>query len=173
MKRFFSILLIPLFVFAFSGLAFGWGAASGDGESFTQLQETAVFFNNTGEKVYHGWAITIDTGGSNVSSGTTLGSYAEAISSASSVLVVGIAQGGTANGWIDQSPIVVVTKGPVLGVILDSTDAVTSGASVGTSSGAGIGAIGGGDNLGIALEAGDGTDYDEIIIWVAPSGAAD
>lgn len=172
MKRLLSILLIPLFVFAFSGLAFGWGSTGGDGERFDQLQETAVFFNNSGEQLYHGWAVILDTAGSGVSSGTTLGGYVTFVDGGSSVLVVGIVQRGS-TGWFNQRPVVVVTKGPVIGVIVDSSDAVTGSASVGTSTHGTGRYIGGGDNLGIALEAGDGTDYDEIIIWVAPSGAAD
>ncbi|KKN70052.1 hypothetical protein LCGC14_0434990 [marine sediment metagenome] len=182
MKKLLSILLIPLLVFAFSGIAFGWGSTGGDGERYTQIQETAVFFNNTASAaysdftVYHGQAVILDLDGSDVSSGTTLGAYVEKPgengSDADSILVVGVAQGGTTSGWLVSRPIVVITKGAALTQVSDLTDAITSGSAVGTAV-TGGGNVGGGTNLGIALEAGDGTDADEIIIWVAPAGSGD
>ena len=43
-----SLALLFVLVLAFNGVAFGWGAASGDGSNYRQLQETAVFYNNAG-----------------------------------------------------------------------------------------------------------------------------
>ena len=182
-----SLLAIPLAVSMFSGLAFGWGSTGGDGSRYTQLQETAVFFNNSGHTLYHGWACLLDLAGTDGTStpttGTTLGAMVDVESGADSVLVIGVTANASTSGYIDQGPVVVITKGPAVAVAMDSTDAVTSGSAVGTTvtpsatdggaSGLSIdgGQIGGGTNLGLALEAGDGTDFDEIVIWVDPTGA--
>lgn len=179
MKKLLSILLVPLFVFTFSGTVFGWGSTGGDGSDYRQLQETAVFYNNTAAgahsdySVYHGQAVILDTDGSDVSSGTTMGAYIEKPASGSgnadSVLVVGVAA-GSGGPWLVSRPIVVVTKGPALVQVEDLSDAIAAGDSVGCGDILGEGSIGEGTNLGIALEAGDGTDGDEIIIWVSPTG---
>ena len=72
----------------------------------------------------------------------------------------------------DQTPVIVVTKGPVETTCSDSSDGVTQFAAVGLSGTAGRGnECGGGTNLGIALEAGDGTNSDELRVWVDPTGA--
>lgn len=163
-----SVLLFAL-VFAFNGTAFGWGTTSGDGKNYQQVQETAVFFNNSGRHLGHGVAVILDTSGTGVSAGSyTLGSYVTVTNSADSLLAVGVVKIPAA----DQSPVVVVTKGPIDTYAADSTDVVSSGTAVGTAGTiAESGMIGGGTNLGIALEAGAGTDRDYIVIWVSPTGA--
>ena len=163
----FFALLFAL-VLAFNGACFAWGSASGDGSNYGQLQETAVFFNNSGLTVRHGQAVVLDLDGTGVTAGTTLGSYVETVTgSADSVLVVGVVK----NSAADQSPVIVVTRGPIDALAADSSDAVTSGSAVGTAASGGHGAIGGGTNLGIALEAGSGSNDDYLFIWVDPTGA--
>jgi len=165
-KIMFIALLIA--VFAFSGVAF-----AGDGSDYRQLQETEVFFNNSGSVLSSGMAVILDT---SATAGTTLGGYITVVSGADSVLVVGViaeVQTTIAVG----SPGIIVVRGPVDTLVNDKSDAVSSGASVGTSikiladDGPNRGYVGGGSNLGIALEAGDATDGDKIIIWIAPTGA--
>ena len=165
-KKLFSLTaLLFAFVLAFNGAAFGWGTAGGDGSNYGQLQETAVFFNNAGTRLVHGNAVVLDLDGTGVTAGTTLGAYVERTTSADSVLAVGVVKVASD----DQTPVIVVTKGPIDTLAQDSSDAVTSGAAVGTATTAGT--IGGGTNLGIALEAGAGTDGDYLFIWVDPTGA--
>jgi len=181
MRKFLSLLIIPLLVFSFSGMAFGWGSTGGDGSDYHQLQETAVFYNNTVStqpdttRMYHGQAVILDLDGTGVTSGTTLGAYVElpahGNAGGDSVLVVGVVAEASSNGFAVSSPVVVVTKGAALAQITDAADAVTGGNAVGTCDAIGAGNVGDGSNLGIALENGDGTDSDEIIIWVDPTGA--
>lgn len=168
-KKLFSIAaLLFAFVLAFDGVVFGWGAASGDGSNYGQLQETAVFFNNSGARLVHGEAVVLDLDGTGVTAGTTLGAYVEMLTnSADSILAVGCVKYASD----DQTPVVVVTKGPIDALAADSSDAVTSGSAVGTSGAGGRGMIGGGTNLGIALEAGSGSDNDYLFIWADPTGA--
>ena len=162
----FFALLFAL-VLAFNGACFAWGTASGDGSNYGQLQETAVFFNNSGVRLVHGEAVCLDLDGTGVTAGTTLGAYVEDLSTNDSVLAVGVVRVASDN----QTPVIVVTKGPIDTLAADFSDAVTSGAAVGTSASGEAGSIGGGTNLGIALEAGAGTDADYLFIWVDPTGA--
>uniref|UniRef100_A0A6M3IMM5 Uncharacterized protein n=1 Tax=viral metagenome TaxID=1070528 RepID=A0A6M3IMM5_9ZZZZ len=167
MKRLLTLsTLLIVSVFMVSGVAFGWGSTGGDGSNYRQLQETAVFYNNSDKTLYHGDVVILDSTGT---SGTTLGSYVTYSSAADSVLVVGV----VVQRSLADMPVVVCTKGPALTRIDDSSDAVTTLTAVGTSgsSGATNSNAGGGTNLGIALEGGDGTDADEIIVWVDPTGA--
>lgn len=176
MKKILRIFLaIPLLVFLVSGVAFGWGSTGGDGSRYTQLQETAVFYNNSDETMYHGFAVIIDTAGSGgtVTSGTTLGAYATYVDGDSDPRAVGIVANASSSGFGADMPVVVVTKGPTYAMCADATDVVTIAQSVGTSTHGGGWYVGGGDNLGVALEAGDGTDGDEIIVWVGAPGSAD
>ena len=163
----FSALLIAC-LFAVSGVAFGWGGQGGDGSDYRQLQETAVFYNNSSTTLYHGDVVILDSTGT---ADTTLGSYVTYSSAADSVLAVGV----VIQKSLTKTPVVVCTKGPVVTRIDDSSDAVTTLTAVGTctSSGATNHNAGGGTNLGIALEAGDGTNADEIIVWVDPAGSGD
>lgn len=168
MKKLFLLsTLLFVSILAISGVAFGWGAASGDGSNYHQLQETAVFFNNSGVRLVHGEAVVLDTSGTGVSAGTTLGSYVTDVATADNILAVGVVK-EAAN---DQTPVIVVTKGPIDALASDSSDAVSSGTAVGTRTSGEQGSIGGGTNLGIALEAGAGTDGDYLMIWVDPTGA--
>ncbi len=166
MKKSFLFALLIALVFAFSGVVF-----AGDGSNYRQLQETAVFFNNYGAALSAGQAVVLDTAGTGVTAGTTLGAYITVLSgTADSVLVVGVVSEQQTT-CADQTPCIIVTKGPVDTLSLDSSDAITINTAVGTSGSAGYGYIGGGTNLGVALEAGDGTDTGKTIIWVNPTGA--
>lgn len=147
---------------------FGWGSAGSDGKNYRSLQETAIFFNNSGATLSAGDVVILDTAGTGVTAGTTLGGYVTRTTSADSVLAVGVV---LSTSVADQRPVAVVTKGPADTFCLDATDAVTINTAVGTTTTAGR--CGGGSNLGIALEAGDGQDAEPggIVIWVAPTGA--
>jgi len=163
MKKFSLFALLIALVVAFSGVCF-----AGDGADYRQLQETSVFYNNYNGTLEDGQAVVLDV---SATAGTTLGSYITVLSgSADSVLAVGVISEQQAS-CAYQQPCIVVTKGPVYALSLDSSDAITNSTAVGTSGSAGYGYIGGGTNLGIALEAGDGTDTGETVIWVAPTGA--
>ncbi len=166
-KYLFSLALLFALVFAFSGVVL-----AGDGKNYRQLQETGVFFNNAGRTLSAGQVVILDTSGTGVTAGTTLGSYITLVSGADSVLAVGVIAESQIT-CLDQTPCIVVTKGPVDTSINDSTDAVTINTAVGTSPNTATcdGCAGGGTNLGIALEAGSGADADKIIVWVNPTGA--
>lgn len=164
-KKFMSLALLFALVLAFSGVCF-----AGDGSNYRQLQETAVFFNNSGYTLSAGSVVILDTAGTGVTAGTTLGSYVTVVDGADSILAVGVVVEGFDSA--DQTPVVVVTKGPVDTLAYDSSDAVTINTAVGTTAtGTGHHFCGGGTDLGIALEAGDGTDTGKLIVWVAPTGA--
>jgi hypothetical protein len=164
MKKFSLFALLIALVLTVSGVCF-----AGDGSDYRQLQETAVFFNNSGSTISSGDVVILDTAGTGVTAGSTLGAYVKiAPASADSVLVVGVV-GESQSACLDQTPVIVVTKGPVDTFAADSSDAVTIDTAVGTSVVSGY--AGGGTNLGIALEAGDGTDSGKLIVWVAPTGA--
>lgn len=174
MRKLNQFLFATLLLVSFSGVAFGWGSSGSDGSNYKSLQETAVFFNNSGGTMTSGEAAVLDNFGSNVSTGTTLGSYVTRptvlhahAAKADSILAVGVVQ-TTAS---DQRPVVVVTKGPVDALVDDSSDAVTNRTAVGVSGLIGSNNLGGGTNLGISLEAGSGSDGDQIIVWVDPTGA--
>src|SRR3990167_1493461 len=131
MKKLMSLVaLLFALGLAFNGACFAWGTSGGDGSNYGQLQETAVFFNNSGAKLVHGQAVVFDLDGTGVTAGTTLGAYVETVSqSADSVLVVGVVKVAA----LDQTPVIVVTKGPIDTLAADSSDAITSGAAVGTA----------------------------------------
>lgn len=161
-----ALLLTGILVGNKAALAVGQG---GDGSYYGALQETGVFFNNSGTTLSAGQVVVLDTNGTGVAAETTLGSYVETVSGADSVLVVGVVKSRSS---ADQTPVVVVTEGPVDTQCADAADAVTINTAVGTSAGVGnaVGTCGGGTNLGIALEAGDGTDGGKLFVWVAPTG---
>lgn len=169
----FSLLLIGILTLSLTGKAWGWGATGSDGGRFDALQETAVFFNNSGDTLDAGEVVILDTYQTGVATGTTLGSYVtlsggQASAAADSVLAVGVVK---STSVADQRPVVVVTKGPISTLCDDSSDAVSVRTAVGTSGSSVTGRCGGGTNLGIALEAGDGTNGDGIVVWVDPTGA--
>ena len=139
----------------------------GDGTDYLALQDVTVFFNNSGGTLTAGDVVILDTAGTGVTAGTTLGSYITSVAGTDSVLAIGVVK---STSVADQRPIAVVTYGPVDTFCDDANDAVTINAAVGTSS-VNDKSCGGGTNLGIALEAGSGTDVDKIIVWVAPTGA--
>ena len=170
----YALLLTSIFILSMAGQALAWGTAGTDGSSYQGLQETAVFFNNSGTTLSSGNVVILDTYQTGVSTGTTLGSYVTtstgaASAQADSVLAVGVVKSTSA---ADQTPVVVITKGVALTDCADSSDAITVRVAVGTSGLASSGHLcGGGTNLGIALESGDGTDSDSSFIWVDPTGA--
>lgn len=174
-NKFLSLALLLVSVLGYNRVAFGWGTSGGDASRFTQLQETAVLFNNSGGTVTAGDAVVLDIDGSGVSTGTTLGAYIRksdgrsvSQAKADSILAVGIAK----TTCSDQRPCVIVTKGPALASACDSTDAVSFATAVGTAgSTCTAGLVGGGTNLGVALEPGDGTDAASMMIWIDPTGA--
>jgi len=172
MKKNYSIAtLLFAGVLAYSGVCFGWGATGGDGSRFAQVQETAVFLNNSTTTMSAGQVVILDSSGT---AGTDLGSAVTHVNAADSVLVVGVVKSVLVQA---AQPVVVVTKGPIDTQCADSSDAVTTVTAVGTTASGdsggtnGIGLCGGGTNLGIALEAGDGTDTGNIFVWVSPTGA--
>ena len=177
-KNHFFIALLFACIFAINGVkvqeAFGWGANGGDGSDYRQLQETAIFFNNSGATLVAGDVVILDVGGQGVATDTTLGSYVTTTQHnntpralADNVLAIGVVE---SESVADQRPVVVVTRGPALTTVDDSSDAVSNFTAVGTS-GVTTERAGGGTNLGIALEPGSGSDADQIIIWVDPTGA--
>lgn len=180
MKKYLSLAIL-LCAVAFNGIAVqevqAWGSATGDGQEYRQLQETAIFFNNSGTTLTQGDVVVTDVDGDNVSTGSTLGSYVTTVSQefdgghygANSILVRGVV---LSTSVANQRPVVVVTKGPALTTCDDSTSAVSEFTAVGTVSRANDNPhCGGGTNLGVSLEAGDGTDGDQLIIFVEPTGA--
>jgi hypothetical protein len=164
MKKLFMLsTLLIVSMFLVSGVAFGWGASGGDGSDYGQLQETAVFYNNSGAILVHGQAVILDT---SATAATTLGAYVTtATASADSDYVVGVVKqaAGIAR------PVVVVTRGPIDCLVQDSSEAISAGSTVGTAGSGTTGMIGAGDNLGVALENGDGTDGSYLYVWVNPS----
>lgn len=174
MKLFLIAALLLTGVLFNSKAAFAWGASGGDGSSFAALQETAVFFNNSGATLSAGQVVVLDTSGSGVAADSTLGSYVTLLNGADSTRVMGVVK-STSVG--DQKPVVVVTQGPVDTQCADSSDAVTVNVAVGsttfgpTGGTNGVGLCGGGTNLGVALEAGDGTNGGKLYVWVDPTGA--
>ncbi len=181
MKKYLSIIfavLLAVSVIGYSTQAEAWGTTGGDGSRFSQLQETAVFFNNSGNTLTKGMVVVLDTGGTGVATGTTLGAYvtltgpsSPSAGTADSTKTIGVVKSVSV---ADQRPVVVVTRGPIDTLCADSGDAVSEGASVGTSdvfTNPPNGLCGAGTNLGVALEAGDGTDTGNIFIWVQGIGS--
>ena len=166
MKKINSLFLALLMVFAINGLSWGWGGATGDGSDYKMLQETAVFFNNSGGSLSTGDVVILDTAGTGVTADTTLGGYVTTTASADSVLVVGVVLSASV---ADQRPVVVVTKGVARVFCQDNSDAVSINTAVGSTTLAKQ--CGGGTNLGIALEAGTGNNSDLITVWISPTGA--
>jgi len=163
MKKIMSLALLFALVLAFNGVAFGWG--SGDGSNYGQLQETAVFYNNSGAKLVHGQAVILDT---SATAATTLGAYVTTVAaSADSKLVVGVVKEPAAIA----SPVIVVTRGPIDTLMQDSSEAVTTGTAVGTAGSGTAGCVGAGAGLGVSLEAGSATDGEYDYIWVQPTGS--
>ncbi len=171
-------LLLAVSIVGYSTQAQAWGTTGGDASRFSQLQETAVFFNNSGSTLTKGMVVVLDTGGTGVVTGTTLGAYVTltgveqpSAGAADSVKTIGVVKSASV---ADQRPVVVVTRGPIDTLCADSGDAVSEGASVGTSdvlTANGNGLCGAGTNLGVALEAGDGTDTGNIFVWVNGIGS--
>lgn len=178
MKKYIVLAALIVSMLGYSQAAYAWGTTGGDGSRFSQLQETAVFFNNSGSTLTVGMVVVLDTGGAGVATGTTLGSYVTltgtnqpSAGTADSVKTIGVVRSVSV---VDQRPVVIVTKGPIDTLCADSGDAVAEGASVGTSdvlTTGGDGLCGAGTNLGVALEAGDGTDTGNIFVWVQGIGS--
>ena len=169
-KKFFSFILASLLLMSSalinSSEVFGWGSTGGDGTLYRPIQETAVFLNNSGSTLSAGDVVILDTAGSGLTAGTTLGAYITTTTGADSIMAVGVVK---STSVADDLPVVVVTKGVVDTKCHDSTDGVTVATAVGTATSGR--ACGGGTNLGVALEAGAGYDEDYLFIWVDPTGA--
>lgn len=168
--RFFIIALLFMSIVAHNKAVFGWGASSGDGSDYRQLQETAVFFNNSGGILSAGDVVVLDLSGTGVSSGSTLGAYITTTTTADSIRVVGVVK---STSIADQRPVVVVTKGPMDAFCQNTAGTVVDdGIAVGTYTTAGT--CDGGVNLGVSLVGGVGDDKaggDRTWIWVDPTGA--
>lgn len=167
-KTIISALLI-VGMFAFGGAAYPWGSTGGDGSRAEALQETAVFYNNSGITLSAGMIVILDR--DDATAGTTLGARVTTTNSADVSGIVGVVKSTTA---ADDTPVVVITKGPADTLVLDSSDPISAISNfVGTSTTSGYGGrYNGGSNtgyLGIALEAGDGTDTGKVWVWVDPS----
>ena len=101
---------------------------------------------------------------------TNMGTYILATTTADSPMVVGVIDDNTC---VDQTYCRVQVRGPRKVVCADSSDAVGVNTAVGTStlSGqCGDSTTGAGGTLGVALEAGDGTDGDPIFVWIGNVG---
>lgn len=172
MKKLLSLTaLLFAAVLAFSGVAFGWGSSGGDGSNYRALQETAVFYNHSGATLTTGQAVILDASSDDITTGSTLGAYVTTTVIADYVPVVGVVAEGS---FIDESPVVVITKGPAYARAADGTDNLTGYIGVGTTAiGTSKGYVGGGTHLGYCLENGDGTDGHLQMIWVQPTGGAD
>ncbi len=175
-KKLIVLALLSVGIFGFSKAGYPWSSTGGDGGNYTQIQEIAVFLNNSGGTLSPGDVVILDTGSDgDIVTGTTLGSAVRVHNAniggnaqADSILVIGVVKSTSS----DNTPVAVVTKGPVDTTCADSSDAVTIHTAVGVSGLAGQGdQCGGGTNLGIALESGAGTDADGIMIWVDTTGA--
>ena len=164
MKKLFILsTLLFVSILAISGVAFGWGASSGDGSDYGQLQETAVFYNNSGLPLVHGQVVILDT---SATAATTLGAYVTTVTvSADSDYAIGVVKQAARA----SSPVIVVTKGPIDTLVQDSSEAIAAGTEVGTAGTGTVGCAGAGTGLGLALEAGDGTDGSYLYIWIDPS----
>ncbi len=164
MKNLFRSFAAFALVLLVAGPAFAWGAAGGDGARYGQVQETAVFLNNSGSTLTSGTVVVLDT---TATAGSTLGSYMTTTNSADSIIVLGVLKSSSV---INGAPGVVVTRGPIDTLYAGATDnSVAAGAAVGTANGV-TGQVGSGTNLGVALEATTGaSDYGLIWIWVNPT----
>ena len=149
----FLLTLLFALVLAFNGVVF-----AGYASDYGQLQETQVFMANTTFSAGEVAVIDLSVG----TAGTTLGTYVTTTIEVDSKLVVGVTKAAAAV----STPVIVVTKGPVDTISLDSSDAITAGSNVGTTTVRGR--AGGGSRLGTALEAGGGTDGETFWIWVDP-----
>lgn len=154
MRKRFNIIaaILAVSLLSYSSIAGAFGG--GDGSRYEQLQETAVFFNNSGVTLSAGDVVILDTTGTGVTSGTTLGGYITRTTSDSNALAVGVVKSRTSP---DQSTVVVVTRGPVSAYCQNASGTnVTVGTAVGTYTVAGT--CDSGTNLGVGIAGGDGFD---------------
>ena len=153
------------------------------------------FFNNSGVILSSGNPVVIDVDGTGVNSVTesvegpagtqrnevdvnasdgdvtNLGTYIEITQTADSGYVIGVIDADTC---ANQSYCRTQVRGPRLVLCADLTDAVGAGTLVGTTTLAGQcgdSAASAEGALGIALEAGDGTDLDPIMVWIDPGSS--
>ena len=142
------------------------------------------YFNNSGAARSSGEVVVFDTDGTGVNtpevaSGarnladtdgsdgdvTNIGTYIEVVGVADSPLVAGVID---EDACVDQGYCRVQVRGPRHVLCADSGDAVSIDTAVGTTTRTGM--CGGGNGLGVALEAGDGGDADYIWVWVDVGG---
>lgn len=153
------VLLLP------TSLAFAWGAAGGDGSDVGQLQELAVFTNNSGGTLTSGTVVVLDL---TATVGSTRGAYMTTTSTDSATNVLGVLKSSSV---IDGAPGVVITRGPALALHAGATDPTSAaGDVIGAANGV-AGQFGNASNLGINMEAigGRGADYGLLWIWVNPT----
>ena len=167
MRKLYSILFVTLLsVSLLTGSAFGWGSSGGDGSLYGALQETAVFYNNSGGVVSAGDVVILDLTGTGVASGSTLGGYVTTTTTADVKYAVGVVKTRSSP---DQTPVVVVTRGPVQAYGTDSAVSPKAGDIVGTWTTAGM--FDNGTELGYRLADAGGNDKTEPTlvkswIWV-------
>ena len=179
-----------------SAMVCGGGYSSTE-SNHTSLEHACYefYFNNYGATLSSGDVVILDTGGTGVNSitessegvagasrnqfdvngadgdVTNLGTYITLTNTADSGLVVGVVDADTC---ADQTYCRVQVRGPRTVVCADSGDAVGSGTLVGTATLAGQCGDSAADaegSLGVALEAGDGTNEDPIMVWIRPGSS--
>lgn len=172
----------------------GWARITSSGYSLDanhsvfEHAEYEYYFNNSGAALTSGTGVIFDTTGTGVNLNvdtirgangsaakslvprsetdqTTIGTYITTTTTADSPLAAGIVDD---NSIANQTYGVVQIFGPRVCIWQDSTDAVTSGSAVGTTTPAGR--IGGGNGMGVALEAGTGANGSLGWILIRPGG---
>lgn len=174
------------------GVAPASAMVCGGGYSETESNHTAFehacyefYFNNSGSALSSGAVVIFDTTGTgvNVSVETNaarsevdvnssdgdvdnIGTYITTTTTADDELVAGVVDN---DSCANQSYCRVQVYGPRLVMCLDSSDAVGTGTSVSTSTTAGQCGDAANDadgNLGVALQAGNGADFQPIWVWI-------
>ena len=189
--------LVGLLTWSPAAFAMECGVQGKTESSHTIFQHACYeyFFNNAGVTLSSGNPVAIDVDGTgvngvtesaegvagtqrsevdvNASDGdvTNLGTYIELTVTADSGYVIGVID---ENACSDQTYCRVQVRGPRLVLCADSSDAVGAAGLVGTSTlpgqcgDSGASAEGA---LGVALEAGDGTNEDPIMVWINPGSS--
>ena len=148
------------------------GATLSSGNVVILNDSTGTGMNNVTESVEGAAGTQRSEMDVNASDGdvTNMGTYILRTVTADSPMVVGVIDDNTC---ADQTYCRVQVRGPRKVVCADSTDAVGVNTTVGTSGiigECGDSTTGAGGTLGVALEAGDGTNGDPIFIWIGNVG---
>ena len=183
MKR----LMLSIIALALAPVGSAWAMQCASGQSLSETQHGvgehacyAYYFNNSGGALTSGSVVILDVSGTGVNGATVsgddaaradvdadssdgdvdnIGTYITTTTSADHDLVAGVVDD---DSCADQAYCRVQVRGPRRVQCADSSDAVTSGQAVGTTTVAGN--CGGGSGLGRALEAGNGADGG--VLWV-------